>query len=77
MGKRIFNTNRERFVTLAEARTNTVLHRLKVLGNCANKNLYEYKEEEINKIFRAIQKTIDETRNKFLSHATKQAKFKL
>ena len=76
MGKRTFSNNRERFIVLAEARTNAILHKIKVLGNCSNKNLYDYSEEEVKKIFNALQKTLDETRNKFLSH-TKKAKFKL
>ena len=76
MGKRTFSNNRERFIALAEARTNVVLHKIKVLGNCSNKNLYDYSEEEVKKIFNAIEKILDETRNKFLSH-TKKTKFKL
>ena len=42
---------RERFKRLAVYRTNEVLKRLKVLGNCANRSAYNYNEEDINKIF--------------------------
>ena len=42
-------TNRNRFIRLATLRTNTVLKRLKVLGNCANRSVYEYTEQDINK----------------------------
>lgn len=77
MGKRAFSSSRERFITLAEARTNAILNKVKILGNCSNKNLYEYTDEEINKIFKAIQRSLDETRNKFLSHSIKKSKFKL
>ena len=42
---------RERFKRLAVYRTNEILRRLKVLGNCANRSAYDYSEEDINKIF--------------------------
>lgn len=66
---------RERFKRLATYRTNGILHRLKVLGNCANRSAYEYTEEEINKIFSEIEKMTRSTKSKF--HFTKRAEFKL
>ena len=36
-------------------RTNAVLEKLRVLGNCANPQLYEYTEDDIRSIFRAIR----------------------
>jgi len=56
---------RTRFERLAVYRTNEVLKRLKVLGNCANRSAYEYTEEEVNKIFNEIEKYIKDTRVKF------------
>lgn len=44
----------ERFKRLATRRTNEVLDRLRILGNCADKRTYSYSDEEIDKIFRAI-----------------------
>ncbi|MEK7580554.1 MAG: hypothetical protein AAB465_03030, partial [Patescibacteria group bacterium] len=38
---------RERFKRLGTQRTNSVLQRLKVLGNCSNRSAYDYTEEEI------------------------------
>lgn len=75
MVKKRYASERQRFLEVGEARTNAVLHRIKVLGNCANRNLYDYREEEINKIFRTIQKALDETKAKF-SGSIKR-KFKL
>jgi len=68
-------SKKERFKRLAEHRTNEVLSKLKVLGNCANRQGYEYTEEDIKKIFSAINKQIAEVRAKFNSQ--KQEKFKL
>ena len=42
-----YSSKRERFVKKATDRTNHVLKALKVLGNCANKNIYDYNKEEI------------------------------
>ena len=68
-------TNRERFKRLAALRTNIVLKRLKVLGNCANRSVYEYTEEDINKIFSEIERKIKEVKAKF--HFPKSKEFKL
>jgi CHASE1-domain containing sensor protein len=58
-------TSRDRFKRLATQRTNTVLQRLKVLGNCSNRSVYEYDEEDITKIFSEIERRIKETKAKF------------
>jgi len=65
MPKQKFSSKRERFLKVAEDRTNAVLEKIRVLGNCANQSLYEYKEEEVNKIFRVIQDFLNETKLKF------------
>lgn len=54
-----------RFQKLAPYRTNEILKRLKVLGNCANRSAYDYSEDDINKIFSAIEKKTKEVRAKF------------
>ncbi len=66
---------RERFKRLATQRTNIVLKRLKVLGNCSNRSAYNYTEEEINKIFSEIEHKVKETKAKF--HFPKNKEFKL
>ena len=66
---------KDRFKRLAQQRTNIVLKRLKVLGNCANRSAYEYSEEEINKIFAAIDRQVKDVKAKF--HFTKAKEFKL
>lgn len=69
------NLKRIRFKKLAEYRTNLVLKRLKVLGNCANRSAYEYTEEEINKIFLEIERKVREIKAKF--NFSKKVDFKL
>lgn len=58
-------SKRARFKRLAEYRTNEVLKRIKVLGNCHNRSTYDYTEEEVNKIFSVIEKQLKETKSKF------------
>lgn len=66
---------RDRFKRLATARTNIVLKRLKVLGNCSNRSIYEYDEQDIDKIFSEIERKVKETKAKF--HFPKKKDFKL
>lgn len=58
-------TKRERFVRVAEARTNKILDMVKLLGNCSSKSNYEYTEEDVRKIFGAIDREIKIARAKF------------
>ena len=68
-------TPEERFKRIATVRTNAVLDRLRILGNLSNRQMDSYSEEDINKIFSAINKQTKEMRAKFNSQ--KQEKFKL
>ena len=58
-------TKREKFVRLAEARTNKILNMLQLLGNCANTNTYDYTQKDVEKIFAAIESEVKETKKKF------------
>jgi len=71
---------RERFKRLGTQRTKEVLRKLRVLGNCANRYAYEYSEEDIKKIFDAIESKVKEIRAKFnaeLPAKEKEKEFKL
>ncbi|MBW9151459.1 hypothetical protein KTC97_15075 [Clostridium estertheticum] len=57
---------KERFKKIAEQRTNKLIKTLRLLGNCANKSNYDYTDEEVKKIFVAIEKELKATKNKFL-----------
>ena len=65
MDTKISQNKRERFKRLASNRTSEVLKRIKILSNCANRSAYEYNEEEIFKIFSAIDKAVKDARSKF------------
>jgi hypothetical protein len=56
---------RDRFKRLATNRTNRILEDLRILGNCSNQQLYEYTEEDIEAIFKVINKQLKKVRLMF------------
>lgn len=58
-------TKREKFVRLAEARTNKIIDMLQLLSNCSNSSVYDYTQEDVDKIFSAIESEVKEARKKF------------
>jgi hypothetical protein len=65
-------TREQRFKRIAEKRTDKVLNSLRVLANCSNKSTYAYTEEEVNKVFRAIEEEAKVAKAKFkISRAKK------
>ena len=70
-------TKRERFVRIAEARTNKILEMMRLLGNCSSQGNYEYTDEDIKKIFGALEKELNNTNNKFLGLDAKDERFTL
>jgi hypothetical protein len=70
-------TKRERFIRLAEVRTNKILEMLRLLGNCSSKANYEYTDDDIKQIFSALEKELKSTRNRFLGLDDKEERFTL
>lgn len=70
-----YESKREAFRRLVVPRTNAVLDRLRILGHCANRQLYEYDNEDVNKVFRAIEAELRDVRAKFKN--TRQSRFTL
>ena len=56
---------RTKFVRLAEARVTRAIQDIRLIGNLSNKSAYEYDEEDVKKIFRALQKAAEAARQKF------------
>lgn len=59
------NDKRNNFKRLAEARTEKVLAMLDLIGNLSNKSFYEYTDEEVDKIFKAITESVENNKSKF------------
>jgi len=58
-------SRREKFVRIAEARTNKIINMIQLLGNCSNLSQYEYTQKDVDKIFKAIQVELDESKKRF------------
>lgn len=65
-------TRKEKFIRLATYRTNLVLEKLRILGNLSNKTNYDYTDEEINKIFAAIDSQLRITKARFSGKRKRQ-----
>ncbi len=70
------NEKAERFKRVAEGRTNKIIDQIRLLGNCSNKSNYEYSDDDIRKIFSAIECELKETKMKFQSKS-RNKKFEL
>ncbi|HEY8435448.1 MAG TPA: hypothetical protein VIK63_00115 [Haloplasmataceae bacterium] len=64
-------TKREKFKRLAELRTNNAIKQIQLIGNLSNKNNYDYTEEDVKKIFKALKEEIDLAEKKFMEKSTK------
>lgn len=67
----------QRFKRIATYRTNEVLEKLRLLGNLSNKTNYDYAEDEVNKIFSAVESQLRIIKAKFSSSKKIKNEFKL
>ncbi len=65
---------KDRFKRLATLRTNAVHDKLRLLGNLANKTNYDYDEEDIRKVFSAVESQLREIKLKFSGNKKKEFK---
>lgn len=71
-------TKREKFVRLAEARTNKIIDTLLLLGNCSNTSAYEYTQQDVDLIFSAIESGVRDAKKRFFrNESAKSNKFSL
>ena len=52
------NAKKERFKTVAGRRVQKVLDEMENLSKCSNKGSYEYTDEEVKKMMRAIREKV-------------------
>lgn len=70
-------TKRDKFVRLAEARTNKIIDMIRLLSNCSNKSNYDYTEADVQKIFSTIEKELKNAKIKFSVSENEDEKFRL
>ena len=73
-------SKRQRFEIVAAKRVDKIVEGLRLLGNCANKNNYEYTKEDVDLMFDEVKKALKDTQIKFETllnkSGTKKFKFK-
>ena len=70
-------TKEEKFRRLAELRVNAALDRIRLIGQLSNRGNYGYTDEQVEMIFKALQKALVETKSKFRESAKDKNRFTL
>ncbi|KCZ83526.1 hypothetical protein HAD_13019 [Hyphomonas adhaerens MHS-3] len=69
---------RDKFVRLAENRVNKAIKDIQLIGNLCNKSAYEYTDEDVKKIFRALQEAVDGSKKRYTEIGSQsRSEFKL
>ncbi len=68
-------TNRERFVRIAEARTQKIIDMINLLGNCSNLYNYEYTQKDVDKMFGAIEAALKASKARYSEPKKRDSKF--
>ena len=63
-----------KFVELANKRVNKTIKDIQLIGNLANKQNYDYTEQQAKKIIKALQQELDEVKQSFASTSTSTKK---
>jgi hypothetical protein len=69
-------TPHERFLRLANPRVNHILDHLRILGNLSNRANYDYTDEQVSRIFEAIDAAVLQTKALFRPRR-KRAEFRV
>lgn len=64
----------KKFKRLANQRTNVILNKLRLLGNLSNRTNYDYSEEDVRKIFKAVDDQLKLIKMKFQKSIKKEFK---
>ena len=71
---KIMDNKKDNFKRVAEKRTNKIIESISKLHNLTNTSFYEYTNEQIDAIFNAIQKELDNQRSIFEEDKKKEKK---
>jgi hypothetical protein len=69
-------TKRERFIEVGGKRVQMVMDKIDNLSKCANKRNYEFTQNDIDKMFKAISDRLKNTKAKFESELSSRNKEK-
>lgn len=68
------STRRDRFEKVAAKRTQKVLDYLESLSKCSNRINYEFEEEDVKKMFKAIREQVNSCEASFKKEISKKDK---
>lgn len=69
-------TKHEKFCRLAENRMNNVLKQLELLGNLSNRSSYDFTQQDVDKILKALKSAVANVEHSFRADS-KSKKFTL
>lgn len=58
-------TKQERFKRIAEKRVQNIIHAVRNLSGLSNKKVYEWETEQLEKIWKAVDKEVENCKNSF------------
>lgn len=70
-------TPSDKFKRIASSRTQKIIDMIRLLGNCSNTYVYEYTDDEVKKIFDAIEIELRNTKLKYKENSSTNKKFTL
>lgn len=62
---KLVRNKRKKFEDIAVRRVNRVIKEIRLIGNLSNRSSYEYGEEDVRKIIKALQREIDAVKARF------------
>ncbi len=71
------NNSRDKFVKLAESRTQSALSVIRKIGNLSNKRAYDYSDTDVKKIVKALRDAVSEMERRFSTTGEQADNFKL
>lgn len=69
-------TRETRFKRIAAKRTNDIIYKLRLLGNCSNRSSYDYDEQQVTKIFLTLEREVKAAKARF-TYGRNKKEFKL
>jgi len=67
-------TKKERFKRIAEKRVQNIIHAIRNLSGLSNKKVYEWETEQLEKIWKAIDREVENCKNSFKDPESKMFK---
>ncbi len=65
-------TDREKFIRLANKRVNSAIKAIELIGNLSNRSNYDYTQDDAEKIFLALNKELKACRERFANASAKR-----